>query len=314
MTRTLTACLLAATTLSGGAAAQTIRIDGAHILYPLMTDAVRAQPGLVADLDFSSTAEGLDRLCGGEVDIVMADRPMLDEEAGFCAETGVESVELPIALDAVVLVANPADAWLEAMTLDEVERIWAPAAEGTVRLWSDVRPDWPQTALSLYGPPQDAPASAQLAEGLFGEPLGLRADYAAMDDLDLLAQSVSREEGALAFMGFAGLLSHGETVRALALDAGGGPVAPELSSILDGTYPFGRVYLLYVAGSAAARQEVQSFLQPLLAEMPERAVRSGLAPLPDRAYDAVARHLEEGEPTRMLGTDALDPALAGAEP
>jgi phosphate transport system substrate-binding protein len=135
-----------------------------------------------------------------------------------------------------------------------------------------------------------------------------------MDDLDLLAPSVSREEGALAFMGFAGLLSHGETVRALALDAGRGPVAPGLSSILDGTYPFGRLYLLYVAGSAAARPKVQSFIQPLLAEMPEHAVRSGLAPLPDRAYEAVARHLEDGDPTRMLGTDALDPALAGAEP
>jgi phosphate transport system substrate-binding protein len=303
MKRIAMVSMLAATVLAGGASAQTIRIDGAHALYPMMTDAVRERAGLVADLEFSSTEEGIDRLCGGEVDIVMADRPILAEEAGFCAETGIEPIELPVGLDAVVFVANPANDWAEGLGIEDIERIWAPASEGEVRLWSDVRPDWPDTVLSLYGPDPDAPAAEQLAQAFVGEQLGLRTDYAAMDDFDLLAQSVSREAEALAFMSFGGLMTREDGLVVLPVDIGEGPVAPEVASILDGSYPFARVHLLYVAASSAALPEVQGFVADMLAAMPQLAVRSGFVPLPEEAYAALAQRLEAGETELLFGSD-----------
>jgi phosphate transport system substrate-binding protein len=49
-------------------------------------------------------------------------------------------------------VVNPANDWAKCMTVAELKKLWEPAAEGTVTKWNQIRPEWPDQKINLYGP------------------------------------------------------------------------------------------------------------------------------------------------------------------
>ena len=48
------------------------------------------------------------------------------------AENGIEYIELPVAIDGLSVMVNPANSFVECMTVDELHTVWAPGAEGVV--------------------------------------------------------------------------------------------------------------------------------------------------------------------------------------
>src|SRR5690606_28694155 len=102
-------------------------------------------------IGISGTGGGFQKFCSGETDISNASRPIKPSEVELCAKNGVAYVEIPVAFDGLAVIVHPSNDWVEALTTAELKRMWEPEAQGRVTKWSDVRPDWPDRPLHLYG-------------------------------------------------------------------------------------------------------------------------------------------------------------------
>ena len=88
----------------------------------------------------------------GEIDINDASRPIKSKEADACAEIGIDFVELSVAYDGLAVLVNPENDWVDYFTVEELEKIWNPDAQGKVMYWNQVREGWPNEELRLFGP------------------------------------------------------------------------------------------------------------------------------------------------------------------
>ena len=91
-------------------------------------------------MGISGTGGGFKKFCRGETDISDASRPILKKEMDVCKEHGIKYVELPVAFDALTVVINPKNDWIGSMTVEELKKMWEPAAQGKIMKWSDVNP------------------------------------------------------------------------------------------------------------------------------------------------------------------------------
>ena len=91
----------------------------------------------------SLTGGGFEVFCQGQTDISDASRPIEEDEVAACEEGGVEFTELQVATDALTVVTSADNDWLDCLTVDELNTMWAPEAEGKVTTWSQVNPEFP---------------------------------------------------------------------------------------------------------------------------------------------------------------------------
>lgn len=304
--------------VSGGAAqdarAQQIVADGSSTVYPITAEAARRTRTQI-DNSFSGTTGGFRRFCAGETDISNASRPINGAELVACAEAGVEFVELPIAFDAIAVVVNPANDWATAITVEELRRLWEPAAEGTVTTWCQLRPEWPDRPIALYGRGQDSGTYDYFTTVIVGETRASRSDYVASENEEELASGIAGDPNALAFFGVGAYFRHWEELTDLAIDSGGGPVHPALREVLAGRYqPLTRPLFLYVsAASLTDKPHLATFLRAYLSGMRNWVHFTGHMPLSAEAYDRALARLEarttgtrfDGELLVGIGVDEL---------
>ena len=137
-----------------------IAIDGSSTVYPITQKIVEEyqtsqKKPVNIEVEFSGTGGGFDKFCRGETDINNASRPIQLEEMEVCNNSEVRYIELPIAFDALTVVVNPENDWLDSITLEELAQIWSPDAEGKIISWNQIRPNFPNQPLNLYAPGQD---------------------------------------------------------------------------------------------------------------------------------------------------------------
>ena len=127
---------------------QLIKIDGSSTVYPI-TEAVaeefqKSSGGKIkVTVGISGTGGGFKKFVRGETDISDASRPILAKEMDEAKANGIEYIELPIAFDALTVMVNPKNNWVDYLTLDELKRIWQPEAQGKVVSWKQVRSSFP---------------------------------------------------------------------------------------------------------------------------------------------------------------------------
>jgi phosphate transport system substrate-binding protein len=149
------------TTVTTAQPTSPIKIDGSSTVFPI-SEAVaeeyqKSTRGAVRiTVGISGTGGGFKKFCRGETDIQDASRPISSDEMEECREHAVQYFELPIAFDAMTLVASPKNTWLQAVTLPELKRMWEPSAQGTVTRWNQVNPAWPDEPLKLFGAGSDS--------------------------------------------------------------------------------------------------------------------------------------------------------------
>jgi phosphate transport system substrate-binding protein len=278
----------AQTNLSGS-----ISIDGSSTVFPITEGAIHAfrsfAPDVAIRLGVSGTGAGFEKFCRGETRISGASRPIKNSEADLCAANQIAFVELPIAYDGISVVVNPANSWAECVTLDELRRVWAPAAQGQVSTWRDMRPDWPDSPINLYGAGQDSGTYDYFTAAVVGEEGVSRTDFTGSEDDYLIAQDLAADPQGLAFFGYFYYLEHREQLRALAIDGGAGCVAPSDQTIADGSYqPLARPIFLYVRADALDQPATRAFVEFYLANGPALVRRARYIPLPTTAYELVA--------------------------
>ena len=112
-------------------AQELIQIDGSSTVYPIteaMAEEFQTESGGKSQITvgISGTGGGFKKFCRGEIHIADASRPIKEAERTACAEAGIEFIELPVALDALTVMVNPGNDWVDYLTIDELKKIWEP--------------------------------------------------------------------------------------------------------------------------------------------------------------------------------------------
>lgn len=281
--------------------ASLIKIDGSSTVFPI-TEAVSEEFQTVTKGKFrvtvgiSGTGGGFKKFCRGELAITSASRPILSEEIAACAKTGVEYIELPVAYDALTVVINPANDWADTLTVDDLKKIWEPAAQGKIKQWNQVRPDWPALPMHLYGAGADSGTFDYFTEAMMGKSKASRGDYTASEDDNVLVQGVSRDKNALGYFGFAYYEANQAKLKAVKIGSGAQAVAPSKASVEDGSYqPLSRPIFIYVSLTALMKPEVRQFAEFYLKNAPRLVAQVNYIALPTAAYHAALERLRQGK-------------------
>jgi len=285
-------------------AQQTIEIDGSSTVYPIteaMAEEFQNESGgkYRVTVGISGSGGGFKKFCRGETHISDASRPIKESEREACKEAGIEFIELPVALDALTVMVNPENDWVDYLTVEELKKAWEPDAQGAVDNWSQIREGFPDRPLTLYGPGVDSGTYDYFTEAVVGEEGSSRGDFTASEDDNVLVQGIASDQNALGFFGLAYYVENQDKLKAVAIQPpnGGDPVLPSVEAARTGTYqPLSRPIFIYVSKQAAdeidaVQQFVEFYLDPENAETLVAEV--GYVPLPTEAYELALRNFEE---------------------
>ena len=207
----------------------------------------------------SGTGGGFERFCRGETDLSNASRAIDDDEAQICTDAAIDYTEFQVANDALTVVVNTENDWVDCLTVEQLAAIWGP--DSTVSSWSDIDPSFPDEKLTLFGPGTDSGTFDYFTDAINGEEGASRSDYAASEDDNTIVTGVSGETGGLGYFGFSYFEENQDTLKALEIDGGDGCVAPSVESAQDGTYtPLSRPLFVYAKNESFARPEVEAFV------------------------------------------------------
>lgn len=272
-----------------------IKIDGSSTVYPI-TEAVaeefRAeQPGVNVTVGVSGTGGGFKKFSRGETAISNASRPIKDKEKAACEENGISYVELEVAYDGLAVLVNKENTWVDHLTVEELKKIWEPAAQGVIMKWSQIRKGWPNEEIHLFGPGVASGTYDYFTDVINGEEGASRGDYTASEDDNVLVQGVSTDKLGLAFFGLAYYEENADKLKLVGVDGGSGVVIPTQETVANGTYkPLSRPIFIYVNNKAAEKEEVVSFVNFYLEIVPSISKEVGYVPIPK---DVLAKQVEK---------------------
>jgi len=258
--------------------------DGSSTLGPLTEAAIEEfaaiAPNVKITNGISGTGGGFERFAKGEISISNASRPIKDEEAAAAAAAGISWYKFDMAYDGITVVVSADNDFVDSLTVEQLKKIWS--ADGGVSTWADVNPDWPAETIELYGPGTASGTFDYFNEEIVGSDGQARTDYTPSEDDNVLVQGVAASPYALGYFGFSYYEENQDSLKAVAIDAGAGPVAPSLETISDGSYtPLSRTLYIYVsANDLTTRPEVAEFVKFYVATADEIAPSVGYIPLP----------------------------------
>ncbi len=286
-----------------------IEIDGSSTVLPISEAAAQEFQGAGANnvdvtVASSGTGGGFERFCKGETQISDASRPIKEDEIEVCKKEGVEFIELPVALDGLAVITNPETEFVECLTVDELKKVWEPAAEGKVSTWNQVRKDFPEEEIALFGPGEQSGTFDYFTDEVVGEEGESRKDYTASEDDNVLVQGVSGEPNSLGYFGFAYFEQNQESLKLLGVDGGDGKcVKPSKETVNNGTYPLSRPLFIYVNKEDVEKQPaLQAFVNYYLSEEFTPVVSTpevGYVELTGEQYEGVRQRFQK----RTTGTE-----------
>jgi len=283
-----------------------VKVDGSSTVFPI-TEAVaedfqKAKKQQVkVTVGISGTGGGFKKFCRGETDISDASRPILEKEMKACAEAGIKYVELPVAYDALTVVVNPKNTWIKEFKVEELKKMWEPAAQGKITNWNQVNPAWPNAPLKLFGAGSDSGTFDYFTDAINGKEKASRGDYTASEDDNVLVQGVSRDVNAIGYFGMAYYVENKDKLKAVPIVNKGSTkaVAPGIETVMDGTYqPLARPIFIYVSDKAMQRPEVSEFVEYYLTHGAKLSKEVGYVPLGKQHYDLAMKNFK----AKKLGT------------
>lgn len=262
----LSACGGQSTESTGDMLSGAVVIDGSSTVAPLTEAAADlyrdVEAGVNVTVATSGTGGGFEKFCAGETDLSNASRGIKDEEAALCAENGIEFTEIIVANDGLAVVVPAENDFVQCLTVEQLNTIWGPEAEGTITSWNQVDPSFPDVELALFGPGTDSGTFDYFTKEINGEEGAIRTDYSPSEDDNVLVQGISGAEGGLGFFGLSYVTENADLVRAVDVDGGEGCVAASEESVQDGSYtPLGRPLFVYVNNASYTdKPQVKSFV------------------------------------------------------
>lgn len=253
-----------------------IKIDGSSTVYPI-SEAVAEEfkvshPDVKVTVGLSGTGGGFKKFGRGEIDINDASRSIKSTEDSLCKASNIGFIELKVAFDGLAVVVNPQNTWVNDITVAELKKIWEPEAQGKIKYWNQIRPEWPKEEIHLFGAGVESGTYDYFTEAIVGKSHSSRGDYTASEDDNVLVQGISTDKLALGFFGIAYFQENKDKLKVVPVDDqkdenGKGAILPSIETVKNKTYtPLGRPLFIYVNSTAAKRQEVQAFVDFYLTE------------------------------------------------
>jgi phosphate transport system substrate-binding protein len=291
---------------SGGASGQ-IGIEGSSTVQPITQAVAEAYAGKNPDVQITvggaGTGDGFEAFCSGDTQISDASRPIEAEEQQACADKGIEYIEIPIAYDGISVVVNSQNDFASNITSEELKTLWEPAAENKITTWRQVRSEWPDQQISLYGPGTESGTFDFFTDKINGEEGASRTDYQASEDDNVLVQGVSGDPNALGYFGFAYYENNQDTLKALAVDG----VKPNTHTIRSAEYPLSRPLFIYVSTQALKENKaVEPFVNFYLDNLDEYVEQAKYVTLPS-SLEQESRKQWEDRTTGTVFTDEGEP-------
>lgn len=311
--RVLSICIFCVMTFliikPAGAVDKVIKIDGSSTVYPI-TEAVaeefqKLKKGAVnVTVGISGTGGGFKKFCRGETDISNASRPILKKEIEVCKEHGIEFIELPVAYDGLAVMVNPKNNWVKSLTVEDLKKMWEPAAQGKITRWNQIRPEWPDAPLKLYGPGVDSGTFDYFTEAIVGKSKSSRGDFTSSEDDNVLVQGIAGDKNALGYFGLAYYEENSDKLKLVAIinPTTKKEVYPSLKTVMDGDYqPLSRPIFIYVNKKSAEKPEVKEFVDFYLKNASKFVKQVKYIPIPDKAYKLAQERFAKKKTGTLFG-------------
>ncbi len=269
---TLVAALVAAACAgSGGTSNSTITVSGSSTVEPITSlvaeKFIAENPNVDPTVDGPGTSDGFALFCNGETDINDASRAIDPEEVKICTASGVDFIELEVALDGLSVIGNPSNP-VECMTLGDLYALFGPESSAFSN-WSEAdalatklggNDGFPDEALVIVAPGEESGTYGSFVDLAIGDIAEerkqpddqLRAGYQSSGDDNVIVDNAAGTTGGLGFVGFSFAENAGESVKEFQIDGGDGCVTPSAETVIDGTYPLSRSLFIYVSKRAVA--------------------------------------------------------------
>ena len=265
----------------------TVEIDGSSTVFPI-SEAVaeefnKIHPSVRVNVGVSGTGGGFKRFTVGETDIADASRAIKGSEHDAAVANGIEYHELRVGTDGLSVIVSTQNDFLDCLTVGELKMIWDSGS--TVNNWNQVRSNFPDRPLRLYGPDTDSGTFDFFTEEINGEAQVSRADYTASADDNVLVQGIGGDRNALGYFGYAYYAENADKLKLVAVDDGDGCVTPTPDTILSGEYePLTRPLFIYVNMKSLERPEVKAFVEFYMERGEELTREVGYVPVTAEGY------------------------------
>lgn len=275
-----------------------IKIDGSSTVYPI-TEAVAeefrsVQPDVQVTIGVSGTGGGFNKFARGETDISDASRPIKESEIKLCKENNIEYVGFEVAYDGMAVIINPENDWAKDITVAELKKLWSPEAQNIIKRWNQIRAEWPDEEIHLFGPGTASGTYDYFTEAIIGKSGSSRGDFTASEDDNVLVQGIKNDKFSLGFFGLAYYEENMDILKLLPVDDGHGPVLPSIETVKNGTYtPLSRPLFIYVNNASIAKPEAVEFIRFYLKETQKLSKEVGYVPLDDTKTQEVAKKFED---------------------
>jgi len=200
-------------------------------------------------IDEIGSGAGFERFCvAGETDIANASRTIKDSEVEACREIGREPVEFRVGTDALAIVVNPGNDFIENVTLEDLALIFSNQAV----TWSDINPEWPNEPIKRYTPGTDSGTYDFFIEAVMqpahnddsgaGSAAYLAAQNLQQSENDnVLVQGIQGDQYAIGYFGYAYYQENQDTLKILNVEG----VEPNDVTAENGEYPLARPLFIY---------------------------------------------------------------------
>lgn len=274
-----------------------VSLDGSSTVFPI-SEAVaeefgKAFPKIRVTVGLSGTGGGFKKFATGETDINDASREIQQSEIDVAKKNAVQYVALPVAYDGISVVVNPKNTWATMLTTQELKKIWMPGS--TVQKWKDIRPEWPDRKIKLYGPGTDSGTFDYFTEAINGKSHVSRSDYTMSEDDNVLVKGVQGDLDALGYFGFAYYFENKGLLKVVPVKHGkDAAISPSFETINNGTYaPLSRKIYIYVNTNAAKKKPaLQEFVRFYMKTAGSLVKSVGYVPLPETLYTTALNTFE----------------------
>lgn len=221
-----------------------IIIAGSSTVYPLAEELVLnfKDEGFPGDITVASigSGAGFERFCvTGEIDIAAASRPVEEAEIDACRAIGRTPVEFRIGTDALAVVVDRENQFVDNLTLEQLALAFT-----TARTWADLDPSWPDEPIQRFSPGTDSGTFDYFVEEVLGGEVAPMLDAANLqqsEDDNVLVQGVAGSPYGIGYFGYAFYEENIKSVRAVPVEG----VEPSAATTESGEYPLARPLYFY---------------------------------------------------------------------
>ena len=266
-----------------------VRISGSSTVFPIAQAVSRKfageQDGLHPEVDPELSKDGSgggfrNVFIPGDSDINNSSRPIKDSERQDCEDNGITPIGFQIAQDALTIVVNNDNDWVDSMSIETIGEIWSPDTKPET--WADVNSEWPDEPFDLYGAATTSGTFDYFTEAVVGEDGKIREDYEGTERDDQIANGVSRNQYAFGYLPFAFYTNNPDSVKALDVSEGDGEgVEPSLEAAQSGEYPLARPLFFYANDNKLAESAtVQEFCKFYIEQSGKEFIASDIGYVP----------------------------------